>query len=129
MIHQISLRRSLCALGLLFAFGAEASIALAGTSGGIAGIVTDQKTGAPIAGVHLKITSPSQTVNATTDSHGRYIVFFLQPDNYTISAQKDGYDGSSVSDEAVFADQTQQYDLRLSPVSQDTSSGSSLTPQ
>jgi hypothetical protein len=56
-------------------------------------------------------------------------VFFLQPDNYTITAEKNGYNGSSVDDEAVFADQTQQYDLKLSPASQDSSSGSSYKPK
>jgi len=110
-------------MGLLLAFGGQASIALAGTSGGIAGIVTDAKTGAPIPGVRLQISSPSQSVTATTDAHGRYIVFALQPDDYTVSAEKDGYDGRSISDEAVFADQTQQYDLKLTPASQETSSG------
>jgi Carboxypeptidase regulatory-like domain len=123
MINRISPRRALSAMGLLLAFGGQASIALAGTSGGIAGIVTDAKTGAPIPGVRLQISSPSQSVTATTDAHGRYIVFALQPDDYTVSAEKDGYDGRSISDEAVFADQTQQYDLKLTPASQETSSG------
>jgi hypothetical protein len=123
MMNRISLRRTLGAMGLLLAFGGQASIALAGTSGGIAGIVTDAKTGAPISGVLLQITSPSQSVKTTTDAHGRYIVFALQPDNYTVSAEKDGYDARSVSDEAVFADQTQQYDLKLTPASQESSSG------
>jgi hypothetical protein len=123
MINRILPRRALCAMGLLLAFGGQASIALAGTSGGIAGIVTDAKTGAPIPGVRLQISSPSQSVTATTDAHGRYIVFALQPDDYTVSAEKDGYDGRSISDEAVFADQTQQYDLKLTPASQDSSSG------
>ncbi len=119
MINRISPRRALSAMGLLLAFGGQASIALAGTSGGIAGIVTDAKTGAPIPGVRLQISSPSQSVTATTDAHGRYIVFALQPDDYTVSAEKDGYDGRSISDEAVFADQTQQYDLKLTPASQE----------
>lgn len=110
-------------MGLLLAFGGQAGVALAGTSGGIAGIVTDAKTGAPISGVRLQITSPSQSVTATTDAHGRYIVFALQPDDYTVSAQKAGYDGNSISGEAVFADQTQQYDLKLNPASADSSSG------
>ncbi|MGB6521536.1 MAG: carboxypeptidase-like regulatory domain-containing protein [Candidatus Cybelea sp.] len=123
MINRNSLRRALCAMGLLLAFGGQASIALAGTSGGIAGIVTDAKTGAPIPGVRLQISSPSQSVTATTDAHGRYIVFALQPDDYTVSAEKDGYDGRAISDEAVFADQTQQYDLKLTPASQESSSG------
>ncbi|HEX4013741.1 MAG TPA: carboxypeptidase-like regulatory domain-containing protein [Candidatus Cybelea sp.] len=122
-MNRSSLQRTLCAMGLLLAFGGQAGVALAGTSGGIGGIVTDAKTGAPISGVRLQITSPSQSVTTTTDAHGRYIVFTLQPDDYTVSAQKNGYDGSSISGEAVFADQTQQYDLKLTPASEASSSG------
>lgn len=109
-------QRTIIALGLLFAFAAP-SLALAGTSGGIAGTVTDAKTGAPISGVHLRISSGSQMVNTTTDSRGHYIVFNLQPDNYTVTAVKDGYAPASVSGDAVYADQTQQYDMTLTPAS------------
>ena len=106
--------RSLLVLGALLAMLAP-SVAMAGTSGGIRGIVTDAKTGAPISGVHLRISSPSQTYETTTDSHGHYIVFALQPDDYTITAVKDGYNPQSISGESVMADQTQVYDLQLSP--------------
>lgn len=114
-------QRTIIALGLLFAFAAP-SLALAGTSGGISGTVTDAKTGAPISGVHLRISSGSQLVNTTTDSRGHYIVFNLQPDNYTVTAVKDGYNPQSVSGDAVYADQTQQYDMQLTPASATPSS-------
>ncbi len=91
--------------------------AQAGTSGGIAGVVTDSKTGAPVAGAHLTIASGSQEATATTDAHGHFIVFSLQPDNYTITAEKDGYASRAVSGYPVFADQTQRYDLKLDPIS------------
>jgi hypothetical protein len=93
----------------------QAGVASAGTLGGIAGTVTDAKTGVPLAGVHLQITSPSQSVNATTDAHGHYIVLSLQPDNYTVTAVKAGYDAQSWAGESVYADQTQQYDLQMDP--------------
>lgn len=111
---RFSAQRALASLGLLFAF-AVPSLALAGSSGGIAGVVTDASTGAPIPGVHLQISSPSQTINTTTDSRGHYIVFNLQPDNYTLTAVKTGYAAQSVSGDAVYADQTQQYDMTLTP--------------
>ncbi|HXO17952.1 MAG TPA: carboxypeptidase-like regulatory domain-containing protein [Candidatus Dormibacteraeota bacterium] len=100
---------------MLAAFMGQASWAAAGTLGGISGIVTDAKTGAPIAGAHVQISSPSQAVTVTTDAHGHYIAFSLQPDNYTLTAQKEGYDTRSLSGESVSADQTQQYDLQLEP--------------
>jgi hypothetical protein len=115
MVRTFSLRRSLSVLGLLAAFMSQASWATAGTLGGISGIVTDAKTGAPIAGAHVQITSPSQAVTVTTDAHGHYIAFSLQPDDYTLTAQKDGYNTRSVSGDSVFADQTQVYDLQLDP--------------
>jgi Carboxypeptidase regulatory-like domain len=123
-MNQTSLRNSLCALGLLVAFACEATTALAGTSGGITGTITDAKTGAPIAGAQLQISSPSQSMKATTDARGRFYVYALQPDDYTISAVKDGYVAASFSGYPVFADQTQVYYLKLTPSSEDTSSNS-----
>ena len=109
------LRPSLMALALLVASVAQPSWALAGTSGGIAGIVRDATTGAPIPGVRLQITSGSQATTATTDAHGHYVVFYLQPDDYTLTAEKTGYSSRSISGYTVQADQTQQYDLQLTP--------------
>jgi hypothetical protein len=110
-----SLRRWLSVLGLLAAFMSQASWASAGTLGGISGVITDSKTGAPIAGVRLQISSPSQTITTTTDAHGHYVVFSLQPDEYTVTAEKDGYGTGSFPGYAVFADQTQLYDFQLDP--------------
>jgi hypothetical protein len=110
---SFSLRRAFIALGMVLAFAAPAASALAGTSGAIRGIVSDSGNGTPIAGVHLRISSPSQVVETTTDSHGHYVVFGLQPDDYTITAVKPGYNAQSFSGESVYADQTQVYDLKL----------------
>ncbi len=62
--------------------------ATAGTLGGVAGTVTDAKTGAPIAGALVRISSGSDTVTVTTNDKGHYIAMSLQPDDYTISASK-----------------------------------------
>lgn len=112
-----SLRGWLTALGLCAAFVCQSSWALAGTTGNISGTVRDALTGAPLAGVRLQIASPSQTVSVTTDAHGRFIAFALQPDDYTLTAEKIGYREQAVSGYLVFADQTQQYDLTLDPAS------------
>ncbi len=112
-----SLRGPLGALALSVAFMSQAGWAVAGTLGGIAGTVTDSKTGAPVSGVHVQISSPSQAATTTTDAKGHFIVMSLQPDTYTLTAVKPGYDTQSVSGESVYADQTQQYDLQLDPAS------------
>ena len=113
-----SLSRPLATLGLLLAFASQTAPAFAGTSGGIAGIVTDAKTGAPIAGVRLQISSPSQSISVTTDARGRFIALALQPDDYTLTAIKSGYNTQSLDGYPVFADQTQQYDFSLQPATE-----------
>ena len=121
MIKLHTLQRSLSLLGLIAALVGQASWATAGTLGGIGGLVTDARTGAPLAGVHLQISSPSQTITTTTDAHGHYIVFSLPPDEYTLTAEKSGYDTRSFSGYSVYADQTQVYDLQLDPGGSTTS--------
>jgi Carboxypeptidase regulatory-like domain len=108
-------RRSLSLLALLAAFTSQAGWALAGTSGNIAGIVRDATTGAPIAGVRLQITSPAQAVATTTDAQGHFIALYLQPDDYSFTLEKAGYEKQSISGYTVFADQTVLYDFKLNP--------------
>lgn len=110
-----SLRSTLAAIALLAAVASQSSLAVAGTSGGIAGVITDAKTGKPVAGVQLQISSPSETVKTVTDAHGHYMVFSLQPDDYSLTATKDGYEVRSATGFSVYADQTQRYDLQIYP--------------
>ncbi len=114
MARVLSMRSFLSLAAMLAALlgGARAE---AGTLGAIGGVVTDAKSGAPIAGAHVKISSPSQVVTVTTDARGHYIAFTLQPDDYTLTAEKDGYATRTLSGYSVNADQTQQYDLQLDP--------------
>jgi hypothetical protein len=113
LIRSVSRKFSFAALALLVALASLSAWALAGTSGGIAGVVTDSKTGAPVSDVKVKISSPSEAVNVTTDAHGHYIVFSLQPDDYTLTLEKAGYVTKTLSGYSVYADQTQRYDLTL----------------
>jgi len=108
-------RRPLILLAVIAALALQASFARAGTLGGIAGVITDAKSGAPVAGVRLRIDSPSQSLTTTTDVHGHYIAFSLQPDDYTVTAQKEGYSTESFVGNSVYADQTQQYDFTIDP--------------
>jgi uncharacterized protein YfaS (alpha-2-macroglobulin family) len=115
MIRLSTLPRWLSVLGLLAVFASQTNAVSAGTLGGISGVITDARTGAPLAGVRLQITSPSQTMTTTTDAHGHYVVLSLQPDDYTVTAQKSGYDTKTFAGYSVFADQTQLYDFQLDP--------------
>jgi len=123
IVKPFALRLSLAALALLVALVSQPSLAIADDQGGIAGIITDANTGAPISGVQVQFNSPSQAATATTDAKGHFIVLSLAPDNYTLTLVKQGYDTRAVSGNSVFADQTQQYDFQLTK-STATSSGS-----
>ncbi len=70
---------------MLVAFVSQASWALAGSSGGIAGTVTDAQRRAPIPGVGLQISSPSQTVTTTTDFRAHVVVFSLETQQCDLS--------------------------------------------
>ena len=107
------------------------ALASAGTTGGILGVVTDAQTSAPLAGVGVTVSSPSQTATATTDSRGRFAFVSLAPDEYTISLSKTGYASGSYPGVAVFADASQTITLALRPAlrtiaSVKSTSGSSL---
>jgi Carboxypeptidase regulatory-like domain len=123
MTTRQSFSRLLGAAGLVFAVASQTSGALAGTSGGVAGIVTNSQNGTPVANATVRISSPSQTVTTKTDSKGHFIVFALQPDSYNVTAVKEGYDAHSVTGYEVQADQTQQVDVQLSPSSGTDASG------
>lgn len=124
MTTRHSFSRLLGAAGLLFAVASQTSGALAGTSGGVAGVVTNSQNGTPISDATVRISSPSQTITTKTDAKGHFIVFALQPDNYSVTAAKAGYDAHSVTGYEVQADQTQQIDVQLSPSSGSDASAS-----
>lgn len=102
-------------LAFLFIIDARPLEALAGTTGGVSGTVTDQKTDSPVAGASVTITSPSQSVATTTDSAGHFVFVSLNPDTYTISVDKSGYDGTTLAGVTVFADQLQAVALTITP--------------
>ncbi len=85
----------------------------AGTTGGISGVVTDVQTSAPLAGVTVTVTSPSQSAVATTDDRGRFAFVSLAPDEYAIALSKAGYAPASYPGVAVFADASQTVTLSM----------------
>ena len=105
MKYQRTLRRVAIALMLLVAFLFQGTWALAGTTGGLSGTVTD-KAGAPVAGAIVKVSSPSEVTVATTDAHGHFSFISLQPDTFTVTVSKVGYNTESISGVTVFADQS-----------------------
>ncbi|HTV73796.1 MAG TPA: TonB-dependent receptor [Candidatus Acidoferrales bacterium] len=101
----VALSFFLCAVG-------QGTIALAGTTGNLSGVVLEADTGAPVAKATVTVSSPSQTASTTTDGQGRFTILSLAPDSYTVTVEKQGYDSTSVSGIEVYADQTQQLGLK-----------------
>ncbi|MGA8574521.1 MAG: TonB-dependent receptor [Candidatus Cybelea sp.] len=108
-----SLRHLGTALLLLVAFVCQGTWALASVTGGLAGTVVDTDTSAPIAGVQVTATSPSQSATTTTDAGGHFTFLTLAPDTYTVTASKSGYQPTSVPGQVVFADTVQSVSVRM----------------
>ena len=86
---------------------------LAGTTGTLRGRIVDSETGAPVAGVLVSATAPSQIASVTTDATGFYIFISLAPDTYTITATKDGYSPVSTAGVTVIADQARNVSFSM----------------
>ena len=75
---------------LLVAFAPTA--AAADTTGVLHGIITDEKTGVPVAGAAVIVESPSHVERTTTDARGSYCFMSLVPDTYALSVELRGYE-------------------------------------
>lgn len=84
--------------------------ASAGTTGAIAGTVTDAATGAPVA-ASVTATSGSESVRTFSDATGYFEFTGLDPDDYTITVASQG--DSTRTTVNVFADEIESLDLTL----------------
>ncbi len=107
MSSHRTLRHAVIVATLIGAFLSQGTWALAGVTGNIAGTIKES-SGAPIAGVQVQAVSASQSATATTDAGGHFVILSLNPDTYTVSVSKSGYQSTSYPGVVVFADQTQQ---------------------
>ncbi|MGD0969048.1 MAG: TonB-dependent receptor [Candidatus Aquilonibacter sp.] len=103
MTSKRTIRQVAVALFLLVAFLLQGTWALAGTTGGLGGYVTDDQ-GKAVAGASVKVLSASQAASATTDASGHFTLLTLAPDTYTVSIVKDGFAPFSEAGITVFAD-------------------------
>jgi hypothetical protein len=104
--RRLTLRAAVAAI-TLSALLAGSFAAVAGTTGGLAGVVTDATTKAGVANAKVTAVSASQTATTTTDAQGHYIFASLAPDTYTVSVEQQAYASLSASGINVLADQTQ----------------------
>ncbi len=83
----------------------------AGTTGKIAGRITDATTKEPLAGVNVFIEGTY--LGAATDPDGYYVILNIPPGSYKLTATFVGYTPLSVTDVRVNIDQTTTINFKL----------------
>ncbi len=111
-MNTSTVRRLFVAIAMFALLFGQVTWALAGTTGGLSGLVTDD-AGAPVSGATVKMISASETASGTTDAHGRFGFLALAPDTYTISIEKDNYSPISYAGVSIFADQQQSLSFHM----------------
>jgi hypothetical protein len=76
----------------------------AGTTGKIRGILTDAKTGEPVAGANVVLQGT--LLGGATDQDGIYIILLVPPGTYTLEASMIGYTSQFKEDIKVESDRT-----------------------
>ncbi len=115
-----------CAFALAVALPLGAS---AGTTGTLRGRIVDATTHAPVAGAVISAVSPSQAARTISDGTGSFSFLSLQPDTYTVSATKSGYEPQSQAGVTVVADQSATVALNLQPALKTIARTTSRTAQ
>jgi outer membrane receptor protein involved in Fe transport len=90
----------------------SSSLAFAGTTGKIAGTLTDATTGEKLISVNVLIEGTS--MGASTDVNGYYAILNVPPGTYTLKASIVGYTTTVVENVRVSIDQTTEMDMKLS---------------
>ena len=103
------------------AFAAAVAVAFspvavrAGTTGTIVGRIVDQNTSAAVEGARVSVASPSQNATSVTDAAGGFRFLSLNPDTYTVTVERTGYETLSLAGVTVQADQTQTLNRAVAP--------------
>jgi outer membrane receptor protein involved in Fe transport len=92
--------------GLLFS-----SSAWPGTTGKIAGIVTDKTNGEPLPGANVVVVGT--TLGASADMNGQYSILYVPPGTYQVQVSFIGYGSVTINDIRVYIDQTARVDVAL----------------
>ncbi len=82
-----------------------------GTTGKIAGLVTDKASGAPLPGANIVVVGT--TFGAAADLKGHYTILKVPPGTYEIQISVIGYRKISINDVRVYIDQTARIDAAL----------------
>jgi len=88
------------------------SLSVAGTSGKISGVVSDQLTGAPIPGAVVRVEGT--TLSAVTDAEGRYTILNVPVGKHSLVASLLGDDESPAETELLLFQAIEITDLKVS---------------
>lgn len=83
----------------------------AGTTGKVAGKVTDASTGEVLIGANIVLVGT--TMGAATDADGNYFIINVPPGTYSVRASLIGYAATTVNEVKVSVDQTTKIDFQL----------------
>lgn len=87
------------------------NIIFAGTTGKIAGRITDKETGEPLPGVNVVVQGT--TLGSTTDLNGYYTILLVPPGVQTVIASMVGYARVTVNEVRILIDQTATVNIEL----------------
>ena len=99
-----SFRHPLVALVVLVAMLCQGTSVLAGTTGGLGGMVIDDAN-QPVSNALVTVASPSDVSHTSTDGGGKFYFLALIPDTYTVSIEKQGYEPVAQTGVTIIADQ------------------------
>jgi hypothetical protein len=109
----VLLKRLIIAISLCALFVAQSAPAHAGTTGTLRGRTLDVTSGAPVAGVKVTASSPSQSETVVSDASGFFSFISLSPDTYALTGSKDGYEVATLQGVTVISDQSRSVTLNL----------------
>ncbi|MGE5804308.1 MAG: carboxypeptidase-like regulatory domain-containing protein, partial [Ignavibacteria bacterium] len=95
----------------LFLLIISASVIYPGTTGKIAGIITEKSTGDPIPGANIIVVGT--TFGAASDADGQFTILYVPPGTYDVQISVIGYRKVTVNEVRVFIDQTARIDAAL----------------
>ena len=90
-----------------------ATTGFSGTTGKIAGRITDKSTGEAVPGVNVMVRDLK--IGAITNNNGDYFILKLPPGTYTVVVSMVGYEGMSLTNVGVIVDRTTTLNVPLAP--------------
>ena len=96
----------------LFIISFLSSFALGGSTGKIAGVVKDKKTGDPIIAANVRLEGT--TLGCTTDIDGKYFMINVPPNDYNLEVTMMGYIPSKITEVRVRGDLTTTINVEIS---------------